>query len=359
MRKRINPGYIIPSAAYTIPRDRIVYREPSDTPPSVGDVIYGSVRSCGFHHALESRQGRIHAIHTGRRGIFVFGNRYAPDAFEGIVPDTFDGEVDLLARSGVVGRCTTINSNSLNCTRIKTLGYVCDREGNRLNTLQHPFVPLRHVPSEKPGRKMILFVGTAMNSGKSTAAAVCCRALSACGYRVTASKITGTASLKDLLLMEDCGAGAVSDFTHLGYPSTYRLDMDSLLSIAWSLEKAHAQGKGFWIVEIADGILQRETAMLLSHPWLKSRIHRLVFCARDALGVIGGLQVLRDAYGLQPDAISGVCASAPLALREMAAYCDLPHIDALRLRPREMAGILTAPRPSPSGSVPPLPTGTA
>ena len=61
-----------------------------------------------------------------------------------------------------------------------------------------------------------------------------------------------------------------------------------------------------WVVELADGVLQSETAMLLASPEVQSRIHRLVFCAGDALGCIGGLKVLQDRFGLVPHAISGI-----------------------------------------------------
>jgi hypothetical protein len=45
-----------------------------------------------------------------------------------------------------------------------------------------------------------------MNSGKTYAAAASCYALSSMGKSVRAAKITGVASLKDISLMDDCGA---------------------------------------------------------------------------------------------------------------------------------------------------------
>ncbi|MHC4320320.1 MAG: hypothetical protein ACYS1B_17495, partial [Planctomycetota bacterium] len=103
--------------------------------------------------------------------------------------------------------------------------------------------------------------------------------------------------------MNDCGATIFNDFTHLGYPSTYLLDLPELLHIFNSIDLKYANSpKNFWIVELADGILQRETEMLLASPDVKSRIHRLVFNASDALGCVGGLTVLREHFGLEPDA---------------------------------------------------------
>ena len=125
--------------------------------------------------------------------------------------------------------------------------------------------------------------------------------------------------------MEDNGASPVADFTYFGHPSTYMLEEDELLHIFNDLDLKYANNaKNYWVVEIADGVLQRETAILLRHPDVRSRIHKLVFCACDAFGAIGGLRVLKDEFDLTPDVLSGVCSTSPLAIRELAGYCDLP-----------------------------------
>jgi hypothetical protein len=83
----------------------------------------------------------------------------------------------------------------------------------------------------------------------------------------------------------------------------------------------------YWVVEFADGILQRETAMLLRDPRVRSRIHRLVFSASDAFGAIGGLRILREEFDLEPDAISGRCSSSPLMIRELREWTKVPVFD--------------------------------
>ena len=40
----------------------------------------------GHHSTLENRSGRVHILNDGSKAIFVFGNRYAPDHYEGVVP---------------------------------------------------------------------------------------------------------------------------------------------------------------------------------------------------------------------------------------------------------------------------------
>jgi hypothetical protein len=103
------------------------------------------------------------------------------------------------------------------------------------------------------------------------------------------------------------------------------LDEQSLIDIFRNLDSKFAgQPQKYWIVEIADGILQRETALLLQNEYVRSRIHRLVFSASDAFGAIGGLRVLREEFDLEPHAISGRCSSSPLMIRELRDRTNIP-----------------------------------
>jgi len=327
-RKRIKAGVFLPSAALCITRRQIRCYERTDKRPEAGDLVYGSVKYLGFHSTLENKQGRIHVITDGSRAVFVFGSRYAPDAYEGLVPDELPAETDMLARSGVIGVMRAKNSNIKDPTRIEVLGYVCDEAGQVLNTRRFPLIKDPKVKAKSQRRaKLLLVVGTSMNSGKSVTAAAICWALVTMGHTVRGSKVTGTASLKDILRMEDAGASPVADFTHFGYPSTYMLDREQLLEIFDKLDLKYANNPAnYWVVEIADGILQRETAMLLDCEEVKGRIHRLIFASHDALGAIAGVDILRERFGLRPDAISGLCSASPLAIRELSEYTDIPVV---------------------------------
>lgn len=341
--KKIPPGYIMPSAAFTLKKNQVAHYSNLEKNPEVGDVAYGRIARIGHHQSLENRFGRIHKISVGSRALFVFGNRYAPDHYEGVVPEHFTADVDLLARSGVVGEVRHRNTILQEATRVRILGYLVDPDGKPLNTRDFPaFQPSQ---SEKDPRKkrakLILVVGTAMNSGKSVTAAACCWALTAMGYNVRASKITGTASLKDILHMNDAGARIYTDFTSFGYPSTYLCSRDEMLRIFNQTDLKYGNtASNFWVVEFADGILQRETAMLLESEDVKSRIHKLIFCAGDALGAIGGIKVLQDRFNLAPDAVSGVCSSSPLAVQELREFTNIPVFDNMARDLNQMSEIL-------------------
>jgi len=338
---RIKRGFILPSAAFTLKPGMIKYYRFMDKIPEIGDVAYGSISRIGQHSTLENVSGRIHTIHNGSKAIFVFGNRYAPDYYEGLIPTNTRSEIDLLARSGVIGVLKTKNSKVKDPTRVKILGFVCDKNGKVINTRNFSLIHPRKKIKTTPRSRLILVCGSSMNSGKSVSAAACCWALSAMGYGVRASKVTGTASLKDILHMNDAGAEHYSDFTYLGFPSTYMLDPDELHTIFNLLDLKYANNpKNFWIVELADGIIQRETAMLLSSEEVLSRVHRFIFFANDAFGAIGGLRILKEKLNITPHAISGICSSSPLLVRELSQFTDIPVFNNINIDLNQMSEIL-------------------
>jgi len=338
----IKASFILPSAAFTVPRTKIKrYSKNLDHRPRQGDLVYGRVEYVGQHSFLENKEGRRHSIYDGTRAVFVMGNRYSPDYYEGFVPSTLQSSVDMLSQSGMVGEVRFKSTMVGDPTRIRVLGYICHADGTVMNTSDFSKIPVRHPSSPNNRAKMILCIGTAMNSGKSAAAAACCWALNSMGHTVRASKVTGTASLKDILLMEDNGASQVADFTYMGHPSSYMLEEEEMLDVFSSLDTKFANSsKNYWVVEFADGILQRETAMLLQSEIVRKRIHKLVFCAQDTFGAIGGLKVLKEEFALEPDAISGVCSSSPLSIRELSRYSDLPIFNSMQRDLKQMAEIL-------------------
>jgi hypothetical protein len=327
---KIKNNCIIPSAAKTISRKLLYEYAYINRPPEEGDVIYGEIVKLGQHLELENKNARLHRITGGVKAIFVFGNRYAPDYYEGIIPQNMTKEISILARSGIVGTLLSKNDNVKEPTVVRILGYVLNSNGEIVNTKNYNLIKPNQKAKKDNRAKLILNIGTSMNSGKSMSGASCCASLSYFGKEVRFSKITGTASLKDILNAQDMGARIINDFTYMGYPSTYMLDEKELLHIFNSIDLKFANNPhNYWVVELADGILQRETAMLLENKKVQSRIHKLVLSAHCSLSAIGGLSVLKNEFGLVPDAISGILSSSPLFVNELEAFTDIPVINNL------------------------------
>ena len=340
--EKIKSNCIIPSADYSVPKSLIRHFDPRlQKAPELGDLLFGEVSELGHHRLVESRSGRMHTVNVGTRGVFVFGNRYAPDQYEGLVPDRYGDDVNLLSRGGVIGEVKAQNQLIGVPTRIQALGYVCTDDGKVVNSTDHVLIKPRNASRDRPGARLILCIGTSMNSGKTHAAAACCYALSSMGRNVRAAKITGTASLKDILLMNDCGAEYIADFSYFGYPSSYLLEPEKLFWMFNAFDMKYGNNPNNYIViEFADGIFQRETAMLLKMAEVRRRIDKLVFCAPDSTAVFGGLRLLKEEFDLEPDAISGLCSSSPLSMREISSFTDLPILQSMEKDYRKLFGII-------------------
>ena len=74
--KKIDSGFILPSAILTIKHSQVKYYVLSNKSPEIGDIVYGQICLVGQHSFLENASGRIHIIHDDTKAIFVFGNRY-------------------------------------------------------------------------------------------------------------------------------------------------------------------------------------------------------------------------------------------------------------------------------------------
>jgi hypothetical protein len=77
------------------------------------------------------------------------------------------------------------------------------------------------------------------------------------------------------------------------------------------------------VVEVADGILQTETAALLGSPGFAYYCDRLIFAAADAMGAVAGVQWLHG-KGVEVSALSGTLSGSPLAIRETSTAVGLP-----------------------------------
>jgi len=119
------------------------------------------------------------------------------------------------------------------------------------------------------------------------------------------------------------------------------LELDQLLQMFRNFDMKYGNNpKNYLVVEFADGVFQRETAMLLKSPEVRERISKLIFCAPDSSAVFGGLRILKEKFELKVDAISGLCSSSPLAMREIQSFTDLPIIQSMEKDFRKIFSII-------------------
>jgi hypothetical protein len=256
------------------------------------------------------RGGVIWHIFPGDLIAGAFGNRYATDQFEGYVPKEVVTECDLLSVGGVCGQVASRHPSMHPPTRLRVHGAICDSGGEALNLRSFS------LPAQRSAARIILVVGSSMNAGKTTTVGTLARALKQGGFRVAAAKITGTAAGKDGRFFTSCGARPVLDFTFAGYPSTYMLSLEELLTVHRTLVgNLRETNPDYILVEIADGIFQRETKMLLECAEFRQDVEHAFFAANDSLSAACGTRHLKE-YGIPLRAIAGAFTQSTLAMRE-------------------------------------------
>lgn len=284
-----------------------------------GDLILAQVKSLGQHLRVQLSTGRPSLIYPGDMVVLACGARYAPDQFEGYAEIDPDG-ADLLAGGGCIGRMIARNERIKAATRLLPVGRLLDASGVPVNLERFALAPTKRA-DDIP---VIFVLGTAMNSGKTLATAQLSLGLRHAGYRVAALKGTGTGAFGDFNEYADTGAHWVADFTDAGMVTTYREPMERVKA-GLDLLLGHAAERGCQIavMEIADGLFQRETGALVADPWFKARRAGLVFACGDAVAAAGGVALLAR-HGLRPDALTGVLSCSPMATAEAEAATGVP-----------------------------------
>jgi hypothetical protein len=294
-----------------------------DVVPGPGDVVLAEIEKIGQHNRIELPDSRRASLFLGDEIVVAYGHRYAPDQFEAQIPTGLN-RTQLVAAGGLAGDMLSRHAQIKDATVIRPVGLL-HRDGEVVNLAST--APFRPGPTPAGSRApVVTVVGTSMNSGKSTTVAALVRGLRASGLTVTAGKVTGTGAGNDVRLFYDAGAARVLDFTDFGFGSTYQVPAEMLRALlAGLVEQLAGSAADVTVLEIADGVFQQETVMLLSDPVLPDYVDAIVFCAADAAGAYAGLRLLAD-RGLDVLAVSGVVTASPLATREAAAAVGVPVV---------------------------------
>jgi dethiobiotin synthetase len=291
----------------------------TDTPPRPGDVAAVRVEEVGNHERLTFANNKNMRIYAGDILLGVFGNRYATAAFEGEVCGV--ERLSILTAGGMIGTVKSQHRNANKPTLVSFLGFLTGSLGQRVNLIDLKFRPTTTLRRPK---NLIVVVGTGMNSGKTTSSVKLIKGLSSAGLRVAACKLTGSVSHRDQDEMASASAAFVTDFSDYGFPSTYLISREDLLALFCTMTSAAQKiNPDAIVMEIADGLLQRETAMLLEEDSFRSMVAGLVLSAESAPGAMYAAEALQK-QGYKIIAISGVITSAPLAVREFQQLSTIP-----------------------------------
>ncbi len=178
-------------------------------------------------------------------------------------------------------------------------------------------------PGPRKDPRWVVVVGSAMDSGKTTACASLIHGLVESGLHVGAAKLTGTASSRDVGSFRDAGADPVLDFLDSGWPSTAGCTAAELLAIVEDLRSHLAAAKvDVAVLEIADGLLQSETRQLLTEILTVLDDPAVVLTVVESLAGVFGVEMLKE-IGHRVVAVSGMVTNSPLAMREIEIATDV------------------------------------
>lgn len=284
--------------------------------PAPGDLVLARVTQVRQHPRIENPDGRKVRLYAGDEIVVAYGDRYAPNQFEARVPANLDA-CHLVAGGGVASYMLERHSGMKPATAIEPVGLLLDRHGRPLN-LRAGALASRPT-SGRAATRVLAVVGSSMDAGKTTTASHLIRGLSGAGLRVGAAKVTGTGSGGDLWQMIDAGAAHALDFTDAGHASTYMLSPEGVERIFHTLlgELSH-RGVDVIVLEVADGLYQRETETLLRSACFRRGVDGVFLAVRDALAAVTGCQWLADAQ-LPLYGVTGAINMAPLSVREAQA----------------------------------------
>ena len=289
--------------------------------PESGDLALFKVETIGYHDTIVSSGNSKLRIYPGDLIVGVFGNRYATDAYEGLVQGTSD--LSLLTAGGMVGTVLSKHKDIEKPTSLSFIGFIMDSTGQRINMKKLKF--RIEYPSGKPER-LIVVVGTGMNTGKTTVSRKLVKSLSEQGFRVAACKLTGSVSNRDQDELRSAGAKFVVDFSDYGFPSTYMSSRNELIDLFNTMVSDIQKSEPDVIVmEIADGVIQRETTMILEDASFQKMVSKVVIAAESSLSGLYAVSLVEE-LGYKVACVSGKMTSSPLYVKEFQSNSTVPVI---------------------------------
>lgn len=324
--------------------------------PRRNDVFVAEVVSIGRHTRIESPETRRTRIFEGDLVGLVYGNRYATKQFEGIVPADL-GACHIMSVAGCSGHVVGMSSDLAPPTIVRPLGRLLGADGRPVNLADHALVPTPAAAGvARP--TVVLVVGSSMDAGKTTTCYSLVRGLALTGRRVGAAKLTGTAASKDPMLFHDAGAFRSLDFSDAGHVSTAGCAADELARVHETLTAVLAgDGADVIVLEIADGVVQRETVMLMDHLGRHGLVDHVLYACTDTMGIQHGVEMV-ERHGLRVRAVTGRVTMSPLSTTEGQAHSPLPVVPTSHLQDAAVAESLLgtgpiAPAPEPEIEIDP------
>ena len=286
------------------------------------------------YNQLELTSGRMATVNQGDVIVGALGHRKALRGYSGHLPKSLKpGDIiQILNIGGVLGICDSANPDVGPPFDCEVLGTVLSFPylGERIG------VPAR-AGSDSLGEDTALVMngvpvvalsGTCMDSGKTAAACAIVGRLRHLGFNVSACKATGVSLRRDVLAMEDAGAGETMIFSDFGVVTTTEANGPELTR---ALLSGLARNRPDVIVlELGDGLLGAYgVGAILSDATIREALTIVVLCANDPVSAWGGAELLRKEFLIEPAVVTGPATDNAVGVQQINERCDLPAVNAL------------------------------
>ena len=311
-----------------------------DIPAQTGTVVVGRVlTSKTTYNKLEDITGRMTELRPGDLIVGALGARHALHGYSGRVPERVQvgDRLQLLNIGGVLGVGASPAPGLGAPHEVEVLGCVqqfhgLDRGVGRPANIADAALEKLPLPAQLP--PVLTLLGTSMDAGKTTAAAVIVGGLTRRGLRVAGGKLTGVSLRRDILQMADAGADPVSLFTDFGVVTS---SPENAPPTARAILAHLAESEPDLIVlEMGDGLLGTYGVQaILDAPDLRAATTAIVLCAQDPVGAWGAQQLLADRHEARASLVSGPVTDNPVGREFCEKQLGLPAYNAL-LAPAEL-----------------------
>ncbi len=293
-----------------------------------GAVVAGRIlNEKSSYNQLEDVFGRMNVLHGGDVIVGALGHRNALHGYEGVMPKSVAAgdTLQVLNLGGVIGECISHNPDVGPPFQFEALGQVqvYPEFGSRQGKPANIALPALKGGPRLPACPVVFVAGTCMNSGKTAAASAVIRKLRKSGYRVGGLKLTGISLMKDTLAMADYGAATVLDFTDAGIVCT---SPDTAASTAHTLfSEMASRGVDVIVAETGDGVMgEYGVQSILADTDLMGLRTVFLFCANDPVGVSGGIDYLKDRFGIVADLVTGPATDNRVGVRFVENSVGVP-----------------------------------
>ncbi len=279
------------------------------------------------YNQLEGTDGVFRTIRAGDVLAGALGERQALKGYSGRIPRTIrSGDVlHVLNMGGILGLCTSDHPDLGAARRVEVLGAVVTGEPARHARIQdHAIEPCEHLSQSAP---LVFVSGTAMNTGKTYAAAELVAGLTRQGFRVAAAKLTGASLMRDVRAMAAQGAVCTATFTDAGVVATTGRDM---VPIAKGLiAHLNACAPEAIVLELGDGIIgPYGVDGILQDMELQRLTAAHVLAATDLAGAWAADQLFRTRYRADLAAVVGPATDTEVGRRYLQNVLGVPGINA-------------------------------